>query len=127
MINNVDNDGDVTFSSSELPPGGQSTFNVTIRPKLSGIYESTRARVKYNSGLPVFDDITEDMRSGLSSSLGRTRIISISDHQRNTSYYFKEWVIFMVAFGISIFYPFNSWLILRKQVIVKQIQSIKRK
>ena len=102
MIENANEDGSVSYQIEEVQPGGQMTFNVTVRPKLYGIYESTRARIKYNSGLPSFDSDDEDIRRGSSSSLGRTRIISAVDHLRSTSYFLKEWTVFSFGFAVAI-------------------------
>jgi hypothetical protein len=46
------------------------SFNVTVKPKLFGIYESTRARIKYNSGSIEIDGVDPDVRHGYSTSLG---------------------------------------------------------
>lgn len=115
MISNANEDGSVSYQLEEIQPGGQITFNVTVRPKLYGIYESTRARIKYNSGLPSFDSDDEDIRRGSSSSLGRTRIISASDYLRGTSYYLKEWAVFCSGFAAAILIPFYNWWNLRKK------------
>ena len=112
MTENVNGDGSVAFAVVELAPGAQELFNVTVRPKLFGIYESTRAKIKYNSGLPS-EDGEEDVRSGLSTSLGRIRIISTAEHLRSTSYYIREWVTFSLGFSLAIIVPFINWWALR--------------
>ncbi len=109
MIENVNDEGNVNFVFDEIQPGGQVTFNVTVRPKLYGIYESTRARIKYNSGMPAYDTDDEDIRRGSSSSLGRTRIISSAEYIRSTSYFVKEWSLFAAGFAAAIAYPFHQW------------------
>eukprot|EP01036_Dinobryon_divergens_P023719 gene23719-32100_t len=50
---NINEDGNVSFKLEELAPGAQASFNVTVRPKLFGIYESTRARIKYLNSAAV--------------------------------------------------------------------------
>jgi hypothetical protein len=115
MIENANPDGNVNFVFEEIQPGGQMVFNVTVRPKLYGIYESTRARLKYNSGSPNLEVEDEDIRRGSSSSLGRTRIISTADYLRETSYYVKEWTIFSVSFAVAIIVPFYNWQSLRQK------------
>ena len=113
MIANAESDGSVAVQIEEVPPGGQSTFNVTVSPKLYGIYESTRARIKYNAATAL-DDSQDFVRTGLSSSLGRTRIISSVDFLRSTSYFVKEWTIFTSSAAFAVFYPLYTWLNLRR-------------
>ena len=56
----------------ELAPGAQTTLNVTVIPKLYGVYESTRAKITYfNDGLTIdIDDNEGRQRTGYSTSLG---------------------------------------------------------
>jgi hypothetical protein len=58
---NVNAEGTVMFSVDELPPDSTTTYNVTVAPKLHGMYESTRARVRYNTGMHI-DDVEDDVR-----------------------------------------------------------------
>jgi hypothetical protein len=124
MTENVSEEGNVAFALEELAPGGQHVFNITVRPKLFGIYESTRARIKYNSGLPAIYDAEEDIRSGSSSSLGRTKIISAAEHLRNTSSYYKEWTFFVVAFSLAIIGPFWNWWTLKSTYKSSKSKSV---
>eukprot|EP01038_Epipyxis_sp_PR26KG_P008441 gene8441-11418_t len=100
-------DGTVEFSLEELVPGGQSVFNVTVRPKLYGVYESTRARIKYNSGVTEEDTDSTliEVRNGYSTSLGRIKIISAAEYLRVSSYNLKEWGIFAFSYGLIIVIP----------------------
>jgi hypothetical protein len=72
MTENVDEDGSVLFSADELAPGALLSFNITVRPKLFGTYESTRARIRYSSSI-IIEDVEEDIRGGYSTSLGKSR------------------------------------------------------
>lgn len=58
---NVNAEGAVMFSVDELAPGGVSEYNVSVSAKLHGLYESTRARVRYNTGMHI-DDVEDDIR-----------------------------------------------------------------
>ena len=104
-------DGSVSMYLDEIPPGGQVSLNVTVIPKLYGIYESTRARIKYYSeaSLEGEEPAEESLRNGFSTSLGRIKIISSVEHLRATSYYIKDWSIFLVLFSIAILLPLNLW------------------
>ena len=48
-------------SIDELAPDSDTTYNVTVAPKLFGMYDSTRARVRYNTGMHI-DDVEDDVR-----------------------------------------------------------------
>lgn len=92
----------------ELPPGADATFNVTVQPKLFGIYESTRARIRYSTGMQI-EDVEDDIRSGYSTSLGRIKIISAAEHFRNSSYWLKEWLIFFIFALLLTIAPYKFW------------------
>jgi hypothetical protein len=73
------------MTSAELSPGETWSFNVTVIPKLFGIYESTRARMRYVSGQADADS-EEDMeaatRNAYSSTIGRVKIISAEENAK---------------------------------------------
>lgn len=73
------------------------------------MYESTRARIKYGSGLVEMDDVEPDYKNGHSTSLGRIKIISIAENLRKTSYYLGEWLIFFSVLSFTIVVPFCLW------------------
>jgi hypothetical protein len=102
----------------------QATFNVTVRPKVNGQYESTRARVRYNPSPIIMEDVEPDYKSGYSSSLGRIRIISPAEHLRNTSYQWKEWSLFAVSFAALTLLPMYYWL---SSKFANDSLSVKRK
>lgn len=84
-------------------------FNVTVKPKLFGVYESTRARIKYGSGAVEIEGIEAESRSGYSTSLGKVRIESTAEFQRRTSLHLREWGVFGVLYGIPLVLPFLLW------------------
>mmetsp|Transcript_9210 Transcript_9210/g.15294 ORF Transcript_9210/g.15294 Transcript_9210/m.15294 type:complete len:202 (+) Transcript_9210:67-672(+) len=108
--NNINEEGNVAFELEELAPGGQAVFNVTVRPKLFGIYESTRAKIKYGSGAVEMEGVEPDFRSGYSTSLGRIKIISAAEYERSTSYHLRDFSIFGMIYAIPTFLPFLLWL-----------------
>ncbi len=110
----MDSEGFVNFSLEELGPGSQSQFNVTVRPKLSGTYESTRARIQYTSGSAHIEEVDsesegQDVRQGYSTSLGRTRIISQLEFSRNDQYFMRQWAIFFAIYAVPTLLPFFLW------------------
>lgn len=108
MIHNADEAGNVQMIIDELPAGAVTSFNVTVRPKLYGVYDSSRARLSYDSGYRS-ESNEDDMRSGSSSSLGRVRILSAEEYLRTTSYYYREWAVFYLGFAFAVLLPFWKW------------------
>ena len=114
-IENINDEGEITFNPIEaLAPGERVSFQISVIPKLHGIYESTRARVKYNQYTVEMDDIQEYSARGHSSSLGRVKIISKVDNERNTSYFFLQWSLFAVIYSVPTILPFYWWTTLVK-------------
>ena len=112
------------YSSMTLSIGAQASFNVTIKPKLFGMYESTRARIKYGSGGMIMEDVEPDYRQGYSTSLGRTKIISALEDARNNEYFVKQWMIFAVLYAIPTLLPFFLWH--QSKVIIKKSKEMKK-
>jgi len=117
FISNIKEGGHVSFALEELSPGAQKTFNVTLQPKLSGVYEAYRAKIKYSPGAASIDDEEDEIRYGHSSSLGKIKIISSAEHYRNTSYNIIEWTLFFVANAALIGFPFYIWRSSRKVIL----------
>jgi hypothetical protein len=127
-VKNVDADGAVTFEVAELDVGDQIEHSVTVSPKIHGIYESTRARVKYSSGalssssssseedgIEVTDagDEMDEPMHGFSTNLGRVRILSVEDHLRTSSMHVLEWAVFMISVVAAVVIPWNTWRVAR--------------
>jgi len=102
--------GAFAFKYEELSPGGKIAFNITVQPKLSGLYESTRARVRYTTGI-AYEDSEDDVRKGSSSSLGRVRIMSKAEFARRKELFPKEWIIYFVVgvLIITVSFQLRSW------------------
>jgi predicted metal-binding membrane protein len=84
------------------------SFNVTIRPKLFGVYESTRARLRYIATVPM-DGLDPEYKQGLSTSLGRVRIISKVEHARNWQFFTLHWIVFALAYAVPTIFPLVYW------------------
>lgn len=97
----------LSYSLDELAPGAQNSFNVTILPKLYGVYDSTRARVRYSPSMPM-DGMEPEYKQGLSTSLGRVRIVSAAEHGRNWAFFTLHWAVFALLFiaptSLSVYY-----------------------
>jgi hypothetical protein len=105
-------EGTITLNVEGIAPGEHQTVNVTVVAKLYGMYDSTRASVRYTS---VSSDEDADSESednqfqGLSSSLIRTKILSKDEYQRVSSYYARDWIIFVALTAVTTIIPFGIW------------------
>jgi hypothetical protein len=102
----------VTFNVDEVGPGEHKTVNITIIAKLYGMYESTRAVVRYTSASEEDSEDTEseeDHFNALSSALPRTKILSNDEYQRVSSYYARDWVVFVVLAAVTTAIPYATW------------------
>lgn len=106
---NINENGTVSFFVDELPAGKSLCLNVTVAPKLFGMYESTRARIKYNAGTVIIDDAEEDTRRGQSTSLGRVKIISIVEYKRSKASTAHELALFLLAVAGITLAPLMVW------------------
>ena len=84
---------------------------MTVQPKIKGIYEATRAKIKYNPSTIVMEGVAPDLRSGLSTSLGKIQIISPAEKIRLANKVYLDWVLLASAISVIIFlviYLFQS-------------------
>ncbi len=122
-------DGIFTLTIGTLAAGQRTTLNVTITPKLHGIYDSTRARVRYTNDAEGhdeedgFDSSEENTRDGYSSSMGKIRILSESEYAKFSSYFIKEWGIILALFAGATIAPYFYW---RKSKNFATLHSKKR-
>jgi hypothetical protein len=84
-----------------------------VRPKLYGIYESTRARIKYGNGAVEMEGVEPDVRSGFSSSLGRIKIESAAEYERRTSLHLREYGLFALVYAVPTLIPLGLWMATR--------------
>jgi hypothetical protein len=94
-------DGQISAGVESLAPGVGFSFNVTVVPKLFGVYESTRARMRYFNAEPSgieseeqLEDADIVVKSAYSSSMGRIKIISGEDFEKTKS---KQSTLLIVA------------------------------
>ncbi len=78
----VSADGIVAKNLEKLASGETVKFNITVFPKITGMYESTRAKIKYNPSAVVMEDVAPDFQSGYSTSLGKIKIVTESEFKR---------------------------------------------
>ena len=97
---------------------------MTVMPKLYGIYESTRAKIKYGTGTVEIEGVEPDYRNGYSTSLGRIKIISAIEYERTSSYHLREWCAFAMLYAVPTFIPFLLWLSAKS---ASEAMSTKRK
>ena len=109
----MDESGAFSIYYDEIQPGDKVSFNLTVKPKLSGLYDSTRAKIQYASSVMHYDD--DELRKGQSTSLGRIKIISETEYKRKFSYFLKEWIVFILFYTIVTVLPFYAWISLSKK------------
>lgn len=82
-----------------------------VQPKIKGMYEATRAKIKYNPSTIVMEDVAPDLRSGFSTSLGKIQIISVAEQTRLANKVNRDWLLLGAAVALIIFlivYLFQS-------------------
>jgi hypothetical protein len=101
-------DGSVSFEVESIAPGEQYRHNVTVVPKLFGMYESTRARFRYFSESPDEEEEAADERQGSSSSMGKVKIISNAEYEKSLSYNVKEWLVCLALVFVAVVIPLTK-------------------
>mmetsp|Transcript_26923 Transcript_26923/g.25785 ORF Transcript_26923/g.25785 Transcript_26923/m.25785 type:complete len:210 (+) Transcript_26923:107-736(+) len=93
LLENVNVNGSVSFKIPAIEPGSLASYKVTVRPKIKGMYEATRAKITYNPSAIVMEDVAPDLRSGFSTSLGKIQIISEAEKLRNEQKVTRDWFL----------------------------------
>lgn len=117
VLGDASDDGSVAFQVESLAAGAQVRHNVTVVPKLSGMYESTRARFRYFSEDPDEEDAEPDERQGSSSSMGKIKIISTAEHEKLMSRNVKEWLICSVLVFVAVLLPYSNLKAAKAEVV----------
>jgi hypothetical protein len=118
-------DGTIAASTDEILPGEKFEFNVTVVPKLFGIYESTRARMRYTSGeAPEGEEEEESFvvtKNGYSSSIGRVRILSTDEHMKQQIASYSKWasLVAVVVIPMALVY----WYFFKQQTVAPKVSS----
>ena len=104
--------GTITIDIDELAPDESYSFNVTLTPKVKGVIDFNRylARIQYNpfTESDESEGAEPDYRRGTSSSLGRLKVLTKAEYFKLTSYYVKEWVVFVLGFAFAIYIPYSN-------------------
>ena len=82
LVDGVGNDGKMVKTFRELAAGETVSFNITVAPKITGLYESTRAKLQYNPSAVVMEDVATEYRHGYSTSLGKIKIVTEAEFNR---------------------------------------------
>ena len=82
LVDGVGADGKLTKTFRELAAGDTVSFNITVAPKITGLYESTRAKLQYNPSAVVMEDVATEYRHGYSTSLGKIKIVTEEEFKR---------------------------------------------
>jgi len=112
---NVNSLGHVSFIKAELEVQKSFRFNVTVIPKATGTYHTSRAQVKYfNGGVRLEEDEEydeEDLLTGHSSSLGPVQFLSNEEYLNTISDIgVITWIIFIVTVSTTVLVPGFVWL-----------------
>jgi len=99
--------GSLNLAYDFLEPNDRIKFNVTIKPKTKGVYDSTRARIRYTSC--ATDDDNDAFRKGYSSSLGRIKIISEQEGQRREMMQNFETIAYYIGIAAAFLVPVLFW------------------
>jgi len=109
-VENVNSQGHVSYTEPILEVQKSFSFNVTVIPKVTGTYQTSRARVKYfNGGVLLEEDEEyddEDLLTGHSSSLGPVQFLSTEEYlNSNHSIGAVKWAFFLLMTSASVLAP----------------------
>nr|CAG4643538.1 EOG090X0EPM [Ilyocryptus agilis] len=96
--------GQLKVSIDRIPPGGNATHVVVIRPTRFGYFNFTAAEVSY---LPS-EEATEP-QVGYSSEPGQGAIVPFKEYDRKFSPHLLDWLSFAVMSMPSLVLPFVLW------------------
>jgi len=114
-VENVNSQGHVSHTEPKLGVQKSFSFNVTVIPKVTGTYQTSRARVKYfNGGVPLEEDEEyddEDLLTGYSSSPGPVQFLSAEEYlNSNYSIEVIKWACFLIMASATVLAPGLVWL-----------------
>ena len=110
LVDGVGNDGKMVKTFRELAAGETVSFNITVAPKITGLYESTRAKLQYNPSAVVMEDVATEYRYGYSTSLGKIKIVTEEEFKRiqsGTSMLGVGGVAFIVVVIFAVIYAIS--------------------
>nr|CAG4636557.1 EOG090X0EPM [Eubosmina coregoni]SVE70092.1 EOG090X0EPM [Eubosmina coregoni] len=115
--------GQLKVSLDRIPPGGNATHVVVLRPSRFGYFNFTAAEVSY---LPS-EDATE-AQIGLSSEPGQGAIVPFKEYDRKFSPHLLDWISFAVMSMPSLALPFALWFSSKSkyELIMKQKKDLKQ-
>nr|CAG4642084.1 EOG090X0EPM [Eurycercus lamellatus] len=96
--------GQLKVSIDRIPPGGNATHVVVLRPSRFGYFNFTAAEVSY---LPSED--AAEAQIGFSSEPGQGAIVPFKEYDRKFSPHLLDWVSFAVMSMPSLVLPFVLW------------------
>lgn len=96
--------GQLKIAIDRIPPGGNATHVVVLRPSRYGYFNFTAAEVSY---LPSED--AAEAQIGYSSEPGQGAIVPFKEYDRKFSPHMLDWVSFAVMSMPSLVLPFVLW------------------
>ncbi|KAI6215577.1 hypothetical protein M3Y94_00401400 [Aphelenchoides besseyi] len=94
----------------KIPPGGNVTHSVIIRPRNYGVFNHTAAQVTY---YPKED--AKEVRVGYTTAPGEGHIYRLRDYERRFSSKWFVWVVFFLMTLPTTAVPFAIWWQLRNK------------
>lgn len=97
--------GQTNVKIDRIPPHGNNSHTVVVRPKKYGYFNFTSAEVRYQNG----DEPEAPVQTGLSSEPGQGLIIALKDYERQFSSHMLDWGAFAIMTLPSLGVPFMLW------------------
>lgn len=96
--------GQTEVSLGRIPPQGNVTHTLVVRPLKFGYYNFTAAQVTYTSG-----DESQEIQQGWSSEPGEGYIAPFREFDKRFSPHLLDWAAFAIMSVPPLFIPFMLW------------------
>jgi len=96
--------GQAEVSLGRIPPQGNVTHTLVVRPLKFGYYNFTAAQVTYTSG-----DDSKEIQQGWSSEPGEGYIAPFREFDKRFSPHLLDWAAFAIMSVPPLFIPFMLW------------------
>lgn len=89
---------------SRIPPSGNVSHTLTVRPKVSGLFNITSALISY-----IPSEKTGQTQYGYSSDLGEVYITTLREYNRRFASNTLYWILFGIMVSPSLVLPYFLW------------------
>ncbi|KAI6177483.1 4'-phosphopantetheinyl transferase [Aphelenchoides bicaudatus] len=94
----------------KIPPGGNVTHSVVVRPRSYGVFNHTAAQITYYP-----KDDSKEVRQGYTTAPGESSVYRLRDYERLYTSKWSVWVVFFLLTIPSTVLPFAIWWQLRNK------------